>query len=61
MEPSEYRIVLEISSRVAQGESLRAIARVLNERKVPTRYGKKWNHEVVKNVYQRHKQEITMT
>lgn len=57
VEPSEYRIVLEIDRRLSAGESLRAIARILNDRKVPTRFGRKWNHEVVKKIHQRHNQE----
>lgn len=57
VEPSEYRIVLEIGRRVQSGESLRAIARRFNDRKVPTRFGKKWNHEVIKKIYERHQKE----
>lgn len=57
VEPSEYRVVLEIARRVASGESLRAIARILNDRKVPTRFGKKWNHEVIKKIHERHQRK----
>lgn len=59
VEPSEYRVVLEIFRRVETGQSLRSIAQILNERKVPTRFGKKWNHDVIKQIYRRYKQDQT--
>ena len=41
--PDEAPIVQEITSRVAAGESLRRIARDLNERGVPTPTGAQWS------------------
>lgn len=54
VEPREYRVITEMARARAAGKGLRAIARSLNERRIPTRRGKKWNHEVVKQILERH-------
>ncbi len=59
MEPSEYRVVLEMNRHWQSGLSLRAIARILNDRGVATRFGKKWNHEVIKHIIERFEQQVT--
>lgn len=53
IEPSEYKVVLEIVRRHQKDESFRSIARHLNNKKVTTRLGKKWTHEIVKRVIER--------
>lgn len=57
VEPSEYRIVLEMHRHWQSGQSLRAIARILNDRGVTTRFSKKWNHEVIKHIIERFEQQ----
>jgi hypothetical protein len=54
VDPREYQIVLEIYYKWQNGKSLRAIARDLNDRKVATRFGKSWKHEVIKKIIERH-------
>ena len=54
IDPHEYKTVLEIYRLWKSGTPLRAIARKLNERKVPTRLGKTWQHFVIKSIIDRH-------
>ena len=56
VDPHEYQIVHEMHYMWTQGKSYRAIARELNSRKVPTRFGKKWNHEVIKQIIRRYRE-----
>jgi len=54
MDAREYKIILEIYRLWQLGETLRAIARHLDDRKIPTRFGRAWSHEVVKKIIDRH-------
>lgn len=48
---AEARVIDIISKMELEGMSLRAIARILNEMKVPTKKpGSKWHHHTVKSV-----------
>ncbi len=60
-EPREYKVVIEMERLWQAGRSLRAIARTLNERKIPTRQSKTWRHEVVKKIIERHERENLKT
>jgi hypothetical protein len=55
--PPEYKTVLEIYRLWKAGRSFRAIASRLNDRKLTTRAGKKWTHEIVKRIVARHEQQ----
>ncbi len=46
--PDEARVVHEVADKIILGESLRGIAADLNNRSVPTRYGKQWTSTSVK-------------
>lgn len=58
IDPHQYKIVLEIHRLWKSGNSLRAIARKLNNRQVPTRFGKTWQHFVIKNIIDRHQTKL---
>jgi len=58
VDPREYKVVLEMYRLWQDGQSLRAISRHLNDRKVPTRFGKSWKHEVVKKIIERHEKDL---
>jgi hypothetical protein len=48
---AEQRVVDSVRQMKAEGLSLRAIARCLNQMKVPTKMrGKKWHPEMVKRI-----------
>ncbi len=49
----EQQIIHRIVEMRKNGMSFRAIARFLNAKKVPTRFGKTWKHEVIKQIYLR--------
>jgi len=53
----EYKIIHEMYRMWQSGKSLRAIARTLNDRHVPTRFGKSWKHEVIKKIIERHEHD----
>lgn len=53
IDPHEYKNVLEILHLQKSGLSFRAIARALNDRKITTRLGKKWTHEIIKRICER--------
>ena len=55
--PPEYKVVLEIYRLWKSGQSFRSIASRLNDRKLVTRTGKKWTHEVIKRIVNRHEQQ----
>lgn len=56
VEPREYKNVLEILRLQKSGSSFRAIARTLNNRKITTRLGKRWTHEIIKRICEREQQ-----
>lgn len=56
IDPREYQTVLEIVRLRKSGNSMRAIAQTLNDRKIPTRLGKTWKHFVVSSILERHEQ-----
>ena len=58
VDPREYKVVLEMFRLWRSGLSLRAIARSLNDRKIPTRFGKSWKHEVIKHIIERHQKDL---
>ena len=58
VEPREYKYVIEMHRLWQLGRSLRAIARTLNEQKVPTRNCKSWKHEVVKQIIDRYVNQL---
>jgi DNA invertase Pin-like site-specific DNA recombinase len=49
----EQQIIRRIVEMKANGMSFRAIAKALNDQKIPTRMAKSWKHEVVKQIYLR--------
>ncbi|MCB0411036.1 MAG: recombinase family protein [Bdellovibrionales bacterium] len=53
--PHEYKNVLEMVRLRAIGQSFRAIARAMNQKKITTRLGKKWTHEIIKRICEREK------
>jgi transposase-like protein len=55
--PPEYKAGLEMYRLWRSGQSFRAIARHLNDRKLTTRAGKKWTHEIIKRIVTRHEQQ----
>lgn len=56
-EPREYKIVLKVIGLWQAGKSLTAIARTLNDQRVPTRNGKKWFHCTVGAIIKRHQKK----
>jgi hypothetical protein len=58
VDPREYQIVIEIYRLWKLGQSLRAICHYLNGHKVPTRFGKKWRHEVIKKIIERYERAL---
>lgn len=58
VDPKEYKVVLDIYRQWTSGKSYRAIARDLNDRGEPTRFGKSWKHEVIKNITQNHEDKL---
>jgi len=54
VDPREYKTVLQAVRWWKSGKSYTAIAKLLNDKKVPTRLGKRWTHSVVKRVIERH-------
>lgn len=61
VDPREYKVVLEMHRLWKRGQGLRAISRHLNDKGIPTRFGKSWKHEVVKHIIERHEQELKRT
>lgn len=57
VDPHEYKNVLEIAGLRKRGDTFRAIARALNGRKIKTRMGKPWTHELIKRIFERHQQQ----
>jgi lambda repressor-like predicted transcriptional regulator len=53
IEPSEYRNILEIIKSHKKGLSFRSIASSLNAKKIKTRLGKNWTHEIIKRICER--------
>jgi len=53
----EHQVVLNMYRMWLSGKSLRAIARTLNEQKIPTRFSKSWKHEVIKKIIERHEHD----
>jgi site-specific DNA recombinase len=54
----EQRVIKQIKLLRMEGFSLRNIAKLLNEKEIPTKYGKKWAAQTVKNVLRGRKQII---
>jgi len=54
LDPREYKVVLEAVRLWRKGQSLTAIARHLNDKKVSTRMGKRWTHAVIGAIVKRH-------
>lgn len=57
-EPKEYKIVLNVCQQWKSGHSFRAISRNLNDQRILTRTGKKWTHELIKRVIDRHESDL---
>jgi hypothetical protein len=57
-EPREYKIVLKAYRLWQNGKSFREIARTLHSQKIPTRKDKKWNHELIKKMIERHQGDL---
>ncbi len=53
IDPKEQQIVLNILRLWNKGQSFRAIARHLNGKKLTTRTGKNWTHEIIKRIIER--------
>lgn len=53
IDPREYKTVLEILRLWQSVQSTRAIARILNERKLFTRQQKRWHHVAVRKIIER--------
>ena len=51
VDDKEQQILHRIVEMRTNGQSFRAIARALNDQRKPTRHGKTWKHEVVKQIY----------
>ena len=55
VDPREYKIVLEIVKLRQSGQTLRAIARTLDSKKIPHRMSTQWHHGVVNKILKRYK------
>jgi hypothetical protein len=53
-DPKEYKTVLQIQKLWKSGKSCSAIATALNNKKTPTRMGKRWGKSVIARVLKRH-------
>ncbi|MBX3016299.1 MAG: recombinase family protein [Bdellovibrionaceae bacterium] len=60
-EPREYKNVLKVICLWQAGKSFTAIARALNDQRVPTRNGKKWFHSSIGAIVKRHLEENQQT
>lgn len=56
--PEEYKIVIKIYRLWQKGENYSAIARHLDSKKIPTRNGGKWTHELIKRIINRHEGDL---
>ena len=56
--PEEYKIVIKIYQLWQKGENYSAIARHLDGQKIPTRNRKKWAHELIKRIINRHEGDL---
>lgn len=56
--PKEYKIVIKIYRLWQKGENYSAIAHHLNSKKIPTRNGRKWAHELIKRIINRHECDL---
>jgi uncharacterized membrane protein len=59
--PKEYKIVIKIYRLWQKGENYSAIVRHLESKKIPTRNGKKWAHELIKRIITRHECDLKNT
>ena len=60
-DPKEYKIVLNIYRQWKNAQGFRAIARSLNSQRILTRTGKKWTHELIKRIINRHEDDLKNT
>jgi hypothetical protein len=58
VEPREYKVILEMQRLLKSGIGYLEIAKVLNDRGVPTRLGKTWKYETVRKIISRHEKEM---
>jgi hypothetical protein len=56
--PKEYKIVIKIYRLWKGNQTFRAIARQLDDLKIPTRTGRKWTHELIKKIIERHEADL---
>ena len=56
-DPKEYKTVLKIQKLWRSGKSCSAIAKELNNQKIPTRMGGRWGKAVIARILKRHEEE----
>jgi hypothetical protein len=56
-DPKEYKTVLKIQKIWRSGKSCSAIAKELNNQKIPTRMGGRWGKAVIARILKRHEEE----
>jgi hypothetical protein len=56
-DPKEFKILLQIQRLWKSGKSCSDIAAVLNNKKTPTRRGKRWGKSVIARIIKRHEAE----
>ena len=61
VDPNQYKVVLRMVKLWHSGKSFIAIAKDLNDQKIPTRMGKRWTHSVVARIVRRSLEEIKPT
>ncbi|MCB0411030.1 MAG: recombinase family protein [Bdellovibrionales bacterium] len=61
IDPHEYKNVIEMVRLKTTGLSFRAIARAMNGKKVTTRLGKTWTHEIIKRICDREKFKVEIS
>jgi hypothetical protein len=52
-DPAEYKTVLKILALWQVGKDFRAIAKLLNNQKIPTRFGGSWHHNTINQIVKR--------